>query len=560
MSINSQYTHTTTPILEAWLIKALRLIHSRKASDRDKLPLREPREVVAASSESTERNNYSPIHSTQRIRMPQSINETNSHIPSGISTTPNIPITIDSASMVSSDNSGTLTHITCTINSDQPVGSSINSSTTTSLIVGNVIHSSLSPSNSTAFRGSKRNKVAFFNIFDIASPASSSSGSSTSTSNTTAVLSKNNTQRPSNQLDNSINIDSVDPATTVQLCPFSSVTSTGVSSGVTAEPAIGNSNSSNNIIDLTLTDNDGPSISSSSTSSTVTASINPPLIEDCCSKDNLSNTRMNSTYMSTVTTPSSSIQIAPVSAGTNIVINSKQDTSSMNNSARLLAASLVADLVCRICGRLSQQPQLEMDKKTMNANVLVECIKCGSLYHQLCHQPVILMSMPKQQWMCMHCSTTTATTTSADLSLSSPVPVVTLTVSSDSSCSITTDPVISSNLIRSHSILSSDVTIVGSIPGDNNLISSGSSSYSIHQQSLILSDPVQFSSSSASSVSTTLTVTATTTATTTTTNASTTSNTPTQATTTITVGARKRKPAFTSPLSGIPRKLKDEHN
>lgn len=75
MALNPQYSHTTTPIIEAWLIKALRLVHSKKSSDRDKLrkfykeaceneaqvvhmtiaeALREPRECITTNYESND--------------------------------------------------------------------------------------------------------------------------------------------------------------------------------------------------------------------------------------------------------------------------------------------------------------------------------------------------------------------------------------------------------------------------------------------------------------------------------------------------------------------------
>lgn len=37
MTYNSSFNHSNTPILEAWLIKALRLVYSKKSADKDKL-------------------------------------------------------------------------------------------------------------------------------------------------------------------------------------------------------------------------------------------------------------------------------------------------------------------------------------------------------------------------------------------------------------------------------------------------------------------------------------------------------------------------------------------
>ncbi|KAA3672502.1 uncharacterized protein DEA37_0014779 [Paragonimus westermani] len=77
-----------------------------------------------------------------------------------------------------------------------------------------------------------------------------------------------------------------------------------------------------------------------------------------------------------------------------------------SDAGACLVASLVADLSCCVCGKLTRQPQLEADGKTMNANMLVECVQCGALYHQMCHQPPISSaSQPinPQEWRCGKC-------------------------------------------------------------------------------------------------------------------------------------------------------------
>lgn len=84
--------------------------------------------------------------------------------------------------------------------------------------------------------------------------------------------------------------------------------------------------------------------------------------------------------------------------------------------ARLLA-SLVADLACSVCGKLTGQAQLEPDGKTMNANVLVECAQCGALFHQLCHQPPVLSGergcTGGASWSCSRCAPRIATAAAA---------------------------------------------------------------------------------------------------------------------------------------------------
>ncbi|VDP96788.1 unnamed protein product [Trichobilharzia regenti] len=371
-----------------------------------------------------------------------------------------------------------------------------------------------------------------------------------------------------------------DSGTTIQpsnsgSCNISSHTSVGTgsinssTSGVpTIDSPIKNLNSSIPFIDLT---NDSPTKLSPSTAATTvtttsttdtavatnttpntTTTITLPSLDDSSSKDKLSSVKIApsgyfSTIQTSVPTPTPAVTTDPNNLlnadKDNITLSRSSNNNNNNNNARLLAASLVADLVCRICGRLSQQPQLEPDKRTMNANVLVECIQCGSLYHQLCHQPMILMSTSKQHWLCMHCCR--PTTDSVSISTS----VIDMTPSSSSNSTESTTTVVSSKLIRSHSIVSSsDVTIISAnISTSGSPSSSSPSTDSTHHQSLIVPNPVQLSLDS-SSLSTTSTA-----------FVSSSSFSPTNPPTTVTVGARKRKPAFTSPLSGIPRKLKDEH-
>ncbi|VDP71104.1 unnamed protein product [Schistosoma mattheei] len=619
MALNPQYSHTTTPIIEAWLIKALRLVHSKKSSDRDKLrkfykeaceneaqvvhmtiaeALREPRECITTNCDSNDRDTSTSTHSTQRTRVAQSVNDPSQSTSSSIcTTTTNNIVTSESMSSMNTNSSGTsMFTTTSTSNPDQIISSTTTATTNnnitsgipTSPVIGTTTHTS----NSTTNRANKRNKVAFFNIFDVASST------------------------PNNNFSN----------TTIQLCIISSINDDNQE--ITTDSVIGNtgttnnismhSNLSNPIIDLTFTDNETASISSSlainTTASANTVAVTLPLSEDkqmatgkVMNPPTVNTTTTTSTIITTPTTyiPTvSSVSLQPPSLSSPVVTvigaltKSSQDNSSFNtntttttnnnnNNARLLAASLVADLVCRLCGRLSQQPQLEPDNKTLNANVLVECIKCGSLYHQLCHQPLILMSTPKEQWLCINCSITTTTNTtifnpsfvssvsaltssiSCTATSSSNSSLTTLAISANSTCvnSMSTDPMIPCSVIQSDGdILSKDVTMITDNNNSNNNNNNNNNEYSFssstHHSSVVLSNPVHFQSRETTSTvitpqTSSLPVCTSTSATT---NNSITTVSLTTSASTVNVGARKRKPAFTSSLSGLPRKLKDDYN
>ncbi|CAH8610636.1 unnamed protein product [Schistosoma margrebowiei] len=593
MALNPQYSHTTTPIIEAWLIKALRLVHSKKSSDRDKLrkfykeaceneaqvvhmtiaeALREPRESITTNYESNDRDTSTSTHSMQRTRVAQSVNDPSQSTSSSIcTTTTNNIVTNDSMNTNSSGTSMFTT--TSTSNPDRIISSTTTATTNnnitsgipTSPVIGTTTHSS----NSTTNRANKRNKVAFFNIFDVAS----STPNSSSISNT-PVVSKNNTaQRSLSQLDNTLSIESVD-------LTFTDNETASISSSLAI-----NTSTSANTVAVTLPLSEDKQMATGKV-------MNPPTVNTTTTTSTIITTP--TTYIPTVSSvsPQPPSLSSPVVTVINALTKSSQDNSSFNttttnNNARLLAASLVADLVCRLCGRLSQQPQLEPDNKTLNANVLVECIKCGSLYHQLCHQPLILMSTPKQQWLCINCSITTTTNTtifnpsfvssvsaltsiSCTATSSSNSLLTTLAISANSTCvnSMSTDPMIPCSVIQSDGdILSKDVTMItdnNNSNNNNNNNNEYSFSSSTHHSSVVLSNPVQFQSRGTTSTGITpqtssLPVCTTTTSTTNNNNSVTTVSLTTSAST-VNVGARKRKPAFTSSLSGLPRKLKDDYN
>ena len=88
-------------------------------------------------------------------------------------------------------------------------------------------------------------------------------------------------------------------------------------------------------------------------------------------------------------------------------------------------ADLVADLMCCVCGRMTaaaEPDSSESNKVPITNNVLVECTRCRSLYHQLCHTPPVLTSPAPPGWLCAKCSDASASTTpSSSSSLRRPV-------------------------------------------------------------------------------------------------------------------------------------------
>ncbi|VDQ04861.1 unnamed protein product [Trichobilharzia regenti] len=226
MAINSsQYTHTTAPILEAWLIKALRLVHSKKPSDRDKL-----RKLYREACENEAQVAHMTIAEALRehreaVSVSSSMNELNVPTPSSGSTTTTTTTasTVATACVIDSTNSTPTptTPINATThhpNCDQVLNSVNNppSPSPTSSVILNTpitttgtnaatgsIPSSIQSTNRTAV---KRNKVAFFNIFDIASSTASNNNNNNNSSTSTSTTSKNITiQRCLSQLDNLIN-------------------------------------------------------------------------------------------------------------------------------------------------------------------------------------------------------------------------------------------------------------------------------------------------------------------------------------------------------------------
>ncbi|KER25199.1 hypothetical protein X801_00929 [Opisthorchis viverrini] len=337
MSSGQSFTHSATPILEGWLIKALRLVHSKKPGDQERLrkmykdaceneaavsrmtiaeALREPRD--SSRSDTPERE--PPVSTSTRIH-------------------PAPPFTDPQTANTQSASTGDPITVTTSTNpSDNSVPSAVQSSA--------------------AGKTSKRTKVAFFNMFD-----PSSSSSMRPTSNPAVVKSALSSSNPSSvviDLTTSPSYQSAVRPVDVLVPANTTTTTTDVSQSChTVSSMPGSLNTT--AIDLTVTESVTQAAGSSSSSSTT--------------QDKLA---------------------GPADAH--------------------FVASLVADLTCCVCGKITPQPQLEPDGKTMSSNVLVECCQCGALYHQLCHQPPVLSSRGTnpQQWLCTNCTQVAEPTTLSD--------------------------------------------------------------------------------------------------------------------------------------------------
>lgn len=72
---------------------------------------------------------------------------------------------------------------------------------------------------------------------------------------------------------------------------------------------------------------------------------------------------------------------------------------------------LVADLMCCVCGRMTAAADHDVNEafptpieSPVTNNVLVECTRCRSLYHKLCHSPPLLTARLPTGWLCSRCS------------------------------------------------------------------------------------------------------------------------------------------------------------
>ncbi|GAA51521.1 uro-adherence factor A precursor [Clonorchis sinensis] len=342
MSSGQSFTHSATPILEGWLIKALRLVHSKKPGDQERLrkmykdaceneaavsrmtiaeALREPRD--SSRSDTPERE--PPVTTSTRIRPAPSFTD---------------PQTVNTQSASTGD---PLTVTTSANPSDN--SASVGPSSVQSPAAG---------------KTSKRTKVAFFNMFD---PSSSSS------------------MRPT-------------------------------SNPTVGKSALSSSNPSSVVIDLTTS----PSYQSAvrpvdvlvpTTTTTTTATTD---VSQSCHTVSSMPGSLNTTAIDLTVTES-----VTQAAGSSSSSSTTQDKLAGPADAHFVA-SLVADLTCCVCGKITPQPQLEPDGKTMSSNVLVECCQCGALYHQLCHQPPVLSSRGTnpQQWLCTNCIPVAEPTTLSD--------------------------------------------------------------------------------------------------------------------------------------------------
>uniref|UniRef100_A0A0X3NHW5 PHD-type domain-containing protein n=1 Tax=Schistocephalus solidus TaxID=70667 RepID=A0A0X3NHW5_SCHSO len=100
--------------------------------------------------------------------------------------------------------------------------------------------------------------------------------------------------------------------------------------------------------------------------------------------------------------------IAPAATETTSAVpNSSNRENSVNDGADVMA-DIVADLACRVCGRLiTNRPDPGGGGNGGGTNAMIECSLCHGLYHQLCHTPPVLGRLPATSlntWTCSTCS------------------------------------------------------------------------------------------------------------------------------------------------------------
>ncbi|CAH8578221.1 unnamed protein product [Dicrocoelium dendriticum] len=327
MSVNS-YSSSAPPIMEGWLIKALRLVYSKNPADREKL-----RKLYKDACENE--SQVSRITVAEALREPRDANRSDtSEVEPSSSTASRVRIGTTGASQAPIPVAAISTFAASVVGSTMSISSSGASQTVHSPTVP---VQSPTPS-STAAKTAKRTRVAFFNIFDAA-------GSGASRPATSALSASKSTTLVTNP--DALVIDLTE---------------------------------SSNLVDLPLPRPPLDSIASGDASSnTITSNSSP-------------RTPIGLSIPHSVTLPP--LSMGPVESGD----NASEKTADV--------ASLVADLACGVCGKLTQPPRLEPDGKSMNPNMLVECVQCKALYHQLCHDPPLLLSSTArnpQEWRCGNC-------------------------------------------------------------------------------------------------------------------------------------------------------------
>ncbi|KAF5394645.1 Uro-adherence factor A [Paragonimus heterotremus] len=327
------YSYSSTPIMEGWLIKALRLAHSKRPTDQERL-----RKLYRDACESDVQ--------VSRITVAEALRELKDPIRSEPLESDSVaanPSRIRPAPSFSGSQSSAVSQPrnTVTESSASDLDAAANQSGNLVAVTPTQQASSLG---STAGGKQKRSKVTFFNMFDrVGSTGPVRSNTQSSMTRTEAMTAA----RDSLVLD-------------LTESPTSGTSLTSVAAGIT-----------------------------SSASTPITVALSAPTVV------NLSVTE--SVTLASVT------ESLPICSSAGALTNAG---SSNSDAGACLVASLVADLSCCICGKLTRQPQLEADGKTMNANMLVECVQCGALYHQMCHQPPISSaSQPinPQEWRCGKC-------------------------------------------------------------------------------------------------------------------------------------------------------------
>ncbi|VDN24026.1 unnamed protein product [Dibothriocephalus latus] len=89
--------------------------------------------------------------------------------------------------------------------------------------------------------------------------------------------------------------------------------------------------------------------------------------------------------------------IAPATTDMTSAAPSSSNVEDPINDGTDVMADIVADLACRVCGRLitnHPDPTGGYNGNGGSNNAMIECSLCHGLYHQLCHTPPLLGRLP----------------------------------------------------------------------------------------------------------------------------------------------------------------------
>ncbi|KAL7054674.1 hypothetical protein AAHC03_025860 [Spirometra sp. Aus1] len=111
--------------------------------------------------------------------------------------------------------------------------------------------------------------------------------------------------------------------------------------------------------------------------------------------------------------PTESQHIASAATGATSAVPTSSNRDDPVSDGADVMADIVADLACRVCGRLitnHPDPSGGYSGNGGGTNAMIECSLCHGLYHQLCHTPPVLGRLPATNlsaWTCSTCSSLT---------------------------------------------------------------------------------------------------------------------------------------------------------